>query len=260
MQQLHNNLGSFIPDQIALDVKEHTMEFLWPVLVSLALIAGGMQFGKQARVSWIERIVGYWYLWNGVWIHLFLDVGMGYFRRVPSLSISYALLDKRFDPVDPLIQTALFVELFLQAPGCLCLCYGFFTRQRWRHPLQIFVCSLHLSTTIFYAMTSLVAGLPSLPVDWDLEFTPQHIFYFWICFVLASLMWTVVPLLLAAYSMRVLSVQVARLEKMERIEEQPESRPNEALLVTEAVLTPSTSHASSDQSAGLKIRADPTRQ
>lgn len=139
-----------IPDQLALDVKEHTEEFLWPILVSIALIAGGIKYGKTARVSLIDKIIAFWYLWNGVWIHLFLDVGVGYFKRVPSLTASYALLDKRYDLMDPTVQTAIFVELFLQAPGCLFLCYGFFTQKRWRHPLQIFVCSLHLVSYYFY--------------------------------------------------------------------------------------------------------------
>ena len=66
-----------IGDQIVFDVKQHTEEFLWPVLISLVLIAGGMRYGRNAKVSRVERIIAYWYLWNGVWIHLFLDVGIG---------------------------------------------------------------------------------------------------------------------------------------------------------------------------------------
>ena len=145
MQDSFVELSSRFPDKLVLDVKEHTEEFMWPILVSIALIAGGIHFGKKARVpSLMDKAIAYWYLWNGVWIHLFLDVGIGYFKRVPSLTASYALLDKRYDVMDSTVQTAIFVELFLQAPGCLCLCYGFFTRKQWRHPLQIFVCSLHL--------------------------------------------------------------------------------------------------------------------
>ena len=138
-----------IGDQIVFDVKQHTEEFLWPVLISLVLIAGGMRYGRNAKVSRVERIIAYWYLWNGVWIHLFLDVGIGYFKRLPSLTASFAILDKRYDIMDPIVQTAIFIELFLQAPGCLFLCYGFFTKQRWRHPLQIFVCSLALVIFFF---------------------------------------------------------------------------------------------------------------
>merc|ERR1711879_630925 len=116
---------------------------------------------------------------------------------------------------DPTVQTAIFVELFLQAPGCL------------------FLCSLHLSTTIFYAMTEVVEGLPSIPVDWNFEFSFDHILYFWICFVCATALWICVPLFLAGYSMRVLSLQVAQLEEVTKQNSQLRS---ESLLVTESVL------------------------
>ena len=62
-------------------------------------------------------------------------------------------------------------------------------------------------------MTEIVEGMPSIPVDRNLEFSLDNIIYFWICFVGATLLWTIVPLLLAGYSMRVLSVQIAQIEK-----------------------------------------------
>ena len=82
-------------------------------------------------------------------------------------------------------------------------------------------------------MTEIVEGMPSIPVDWELEFSVEHILYFWICFVGATALWICIPLFLAGFSMRILSKQVEQLELVTLQNTQTES-----LLVTEAILKP----------------------
>lgn len=86
-------------------------------------------------------------------------------------------------------------------------------------------------------MTEVVEGLPSIPVDWELQFSLDHILYFWICFVCATALWIIVPLFLAGFSMRVLSRQVAQLEEVTKQNNQLRS---ESYLVTESVLNAKT--------------------
>ena len=88
-------------------------------------------------------------------------------------------------------------------------------------------------------MTEVVEGMPSIPVDWNLEFSIEHIIYFWIYFVAATAMWICVPLFLAGYSMRILSRQVAKLEEVtlqDNIDEQ--NSDGESIIVTDSVLNP----------------------
>ena len=69
----------------------------------------------------------------------------------------------------------------------------------WVYALEIIVACFQLSGTWFYNGTEVVhivlrSEIESVPVDWNLQFTLDHIVYFWFAFVFCPIIWVVVPI------------------------------------------------------------------
>jgi cholestenol delta-isomerase len=119
---------------------------------------------------------------------------VGLCGALPPLRKQYEELDSRYRNKDPTVMLVSGVELFLMGPLCLLLVYAILKKKHYRHPLQILVCTLQLMGTIMFAGTEIYTGCHNIPTDFGLTFTPDKLFYFWLLFVVANLVWIVVPL------------------------------------------------------------------
>ena len=95
------------------------------------------------------------------------------------------------------------VELFLAGPLCLAVYLAYYTGSSYRRPLEIVTAVCQLYGAIAFAGSEVLNGLPHVNPDWNLEFTFDHILYFWFPFVFCELLWIVVPFNLTWTAMKV---------------------------------------------------------
>eukprot|EP01089_Gocevia_fonbrunei_P012796 TRINITY_DN3117_c0_g1_i2.p1 TRINITY_DN3117_c0_g1~~TRINITY_DN3117_c0_g1_i2.p1 ORF type:complete len:108 (+),score=2.58 TRINITY_DN3117_c0_g1_i2:273-596(+) len=88
------------------------------------------------------------------------------------------------------------IELFIMNPLCLLVSYAIIQNKWWRAPLEIVTCTLQIMGTLVYVGTEWLYGWKHIEADSTLSFTPHHLFYFWLCFVVANPIWIITPLLL----------------------------------------------------------------
>ena len=85
------------------------------------------------------------------------------------------------------------VELFLAGPLCLAVYLAYYTGSNYRRPLEIVTAVCQLYGAIVFAGSEILNGLPHVNPDWNLDFTFDHVLYFWFAFVFCELLWIVVP-------------------------------------------------------------------
>lgn len=170
-------------------------------LLAAVVVVTDKLLPNKAPLSFWEAKTAQWYLMNAVFIHFLMD-GLSVFRGVPELHDLYYLLDARYRG-DPTVDMLSLLELGLMAPMCIALYYAVHARAPWRHPLQLMTSAVQLFGTLMYVGTELhsFAGVHWL-VDYALEFTFDHVVYFWFCIVFGMIVWIVVPLVLIAQSTR----------------------------------------------------------
>ena len=106
----------------------------------------------------------------------------------------YYITNRYADKQSDAVMVA-YVEIFMQSPACLItyLCYC------WNHPLkypmEIITCTLHFVGTIMFAVPVILNGFKCVNADWNLEFTFEHIVFFWFAYGI-NIMWIIVPLTL----------------------------------------------------------------
>ena len=87
------------------------------------------------------------------------------------------------------------LELVVYTPLCLFWYRSIMCRSPMRHALNLLVSSIQLFGTIMFAGSEVYNGFPNVPVDSSFSFTPHHLLYFWLVFVVANLLWIIVPFL-----------------------------------------------------------------
>eukprot|EP01006_Ploeotia_vitrea_P020767 TRINITY_DN53069_c0_g2_i1.p1 TRINITY_DN53069_c0_g2~~TRINITY_DN53069_c0_g2_i1.p1 ORF type:complete len:237 (+),score=18.10 TRINITY_DN53069_c0_g2_i1:23-733(+) len=150
-----------------------------------------------------ESAKAWWWLLNGVYIHGMMDGLAGACGKIPIMVSQYHKVDKRYSygctteggaPVCVLSLT----ELFLMAPLSVAIYAGYKWRSVWRRPLEIVVCVMQMTGTIFFVGAEVTTGLQNLPTDRNFDFTLDHIVYFWFAFIFCNLIWFLVPLRILA--------------------------------------------------------------
>ena len=175
--------------------------------------------GSTIELSYKQSLITRWYLLNGLIIHFMMDGISGNYNLFPMMHESYLKLDERF--VYPLSASGVIatltmhLELLTMVPLCLIVYYGyrchalasikinktenFAIYPSWVYCLEIIIAILQIVGTWFYAGAEILhivfgTGLESVPVDWKLEFSKDHIIFFWFAFVAIPPVWVFVPL------------------------------------------------------------------
>eukprot|EP01084_Bolivina_argentea_P089425 161371_1 len=90
-------------------------------------------FPTQSKVSHISH----WYLINGIFFHALLDPICGLFQYGHNMSKQYGILDKRyimpFDHEGMIVNLVSLLELFVMAPICLYIYYGYYKYAKNKH-------------------------------------------------------------------------------------------------------------------------------
>jgi hypothetical protein len=196
--------------------------------------------------TWVAK----WFLFNGIIIHLFLDgflffsflltflnkqlvnkqpflllllllllLGsrlVGGFGFVPPLYAAYSTLDGRYPKKLPLVMLVCFLEISVMFPLCLSTYRAIVQRRPQRHLLQVVTSLIQVVGTYFFTLDEVLGGFQDVPFDRHFEFTFHHVFYFWVFFVAANLLWTFLPLYLIIKAWRPIvgAVQKSEILKM----------------------------------------------
>lgn len=171
------------------------------VLIPVFAFVLGLWLGRRPAgsppLSKFWSAVSYWYLINGCFIYTMLDGFVGGFQRFPTLHNEYCKLDFRYRDFDAMIMVLSRVEVFVYMPLSLVAYAGI--RRRSPHGD---IAGIAVSTLVAYGTVMFYGGElfhvssgsePHVPVDWALTFSAHHVFYFWIFFVAAGVLWSVVP-------------------------------------------------------------------
>eukprot|EP01133_Synstelium_polycarpum_P015257 gene15257-18063_t len=166
-----------------------------------------------------EKAIIFWLLWSGI-IHILLEGSYGFFAHevttvspvsfmekmfeevsiesaidphwYAALYSQYAKYDGRYAIADPMVVFFCFLEL-VQGASCFILALFVVLESRYRHALQIFLCSLQALGTVFYFITPYIYG------KWD-ELITSDPFELWVYVVGLNGLWLLVPLLMIAQS------------------------------------------------------------
>jgi hypothetical protein len=154
---------------------------------------------ERKPLSLRDHRAALWYLLNGTVIHILMDGLVGAFHVLPLMNENYEKLDLRFtrpwgDERGSCILSVSLMELFVKGPLCILLFHAYHTRKSYTDALELLVCALQLYGCIMFSGTELLHGMSNLPVDWNLEFTKEHLLHFWFAFVVCEPIWIVVPI------------------------------------------------------------------
>merc|ERR1712000_795742 len=146
---------------------------------------------KSHRLSLRDSLVAFWYLFNGIIIHIFLDGLVGFARRVPFLFSLYCTLDKRYEHAESAVMMISITELLIMGPLCIFLYYR---NRSWRAPLELVVCAIQIFGTIVFTGSEIWEGFPHIPTDFEMTFEQDKVIFFWVFFVAANALWLLLPL------------------------------------------------------------------
>ena len=95
------------------------------------------------------------------------------------------------------------LELVVYFPACVWLYWAYWTGKAYRASLEVFVCAFQLYGTLVYLMQEHYNGYKSFNwLDSKLEFTVNHLFYFWFAVVIGCSLWIVVPTWLTVLALK----------------------------------------------------------
>ena len=122
-----------------------------------------------------------------------------------TLASQYFILDKRYADKGPgglALESISIIELVVYMPVCIWLYWAYYKGKSYRASLEVFVSSFQLYGTLVYWLSEHLNGYKNFTwVDWNLEFTLNHLFYFWFAVVVGIALWIIVPLWLIIVSL-----------------------------------------------------------
>eukprot|EP00002_Diphylleia_rotans_P020724 TRINITY_DN4021_c0_g1_i1.p1 TRINITY_DN4021_c0_g1~~TRINITY_DN4021_c0_g1_i1.p1 ORF type:complete len:196 (+),score=44.65 TRINITY_DN4021_c0_g1_i1:54-641(+) len=150
-------------------------------------------YPSKEKLTFSQKLLAFWYIFNGIVIHCWLDGMVGLLGLFPPLYEQYGILDSRYPDKDPYVMAVSAVELLIMHPLCLAAFHALLQKKPQFHPLQILVSSLQLMGCLIFTFGEVLMGFKHVVRDGDFSFTPEKIFYFYIFFVLANMLWTFLP-------------------------------------------------------------------
>ncbi len=186
----------------------------------LITIACGVLAWRAKR----ERLVIFWLLWSGFFIHLVMEASYGRHPEVVTAKATttfsqylfshasigdwfdsrfwakaygqYARYDARYLTAEPTVVYICYSEIVL-GPLCLLVAWLIQRGHSLRHPLQLVLCTAQFYGTVLYFTAPVVAG------TWSQVMTRDP-FELWVFVILLNGIWMIVPGLMIWQSVRAL--------------------------------------------------------
>ncbi|ORC89955.1 putative 3-Beta-hydroxysteroid-delta(8), delta(7)-isomerase [Trypanosoma theileri] len=170
------------------------------ILVVLEAKIARWRYHSPPLISFHERSRARWYLLNGVVIHILMDGLVGVFKVNTLLAKNYAKLDVRYgtelgDFTGSAVHVISLMELCIKGPVCILLYRAYQTHSPHRDALEFFSCVSQAYGTIVYLGQEIITGMPHFDVDYNLEFTPHYLLYFWFAIVFGCVLYLIIPCL-----------------------------------------------------------------
>mgnify|MGYP002386381770 CR=1 FL=1 len=107
-----------------------------------------------------------------------------------------------------------YLEFFVMAPLCFLLYRSLVQKRPSRHIFQAIVATLQAIGTYYFTLDEIWNGFKNVPVDRDFDFTFEHIFYFWIFFVGANILWFFgsIALVISAWKNQMLELNIKKIK------------------------------------------------
>ncbi|CAD8054388.1 unnamed protein product [Paramecium sonneborni] len=159
-------------------------------LIILAFIVVSLFFVKGPSISY------YWFIINGIWIHIYLDGLVGLCQMNKWLFTQYSQLDARYPEKELTVIVVTGIELIFMGPMCIWIAI----RQRAKaNPLLTallitFVSAVQIMGTVMFIVNAWLRDFVDVCHGSCFSFTQSNIFYFWFVFVIVNQIWIVVPL------------------------------------------------------------------
>jgi len=172
-------------------------------------------FGTTHTLSARQQRIANWFLCNGVFINIFLDVFAGQFQWSGLMTEQYNILEPRYvmglyhDAGQVVFMTSM-LELLLQAPLCLITYWGFYHNTGWKEATGIIASVLHFTGIWWMYVPEILRGFPHIPADRNFRFSFHDILYYWFGFWFCCGLWTLVPILLTITLTRDISAQISK--------------------------------------------------
>ena len=157
--------------------------------------------GKSFPLSERDQRVAYWFLMNGVYFNLFLDVFAGQFQMFGELSRRYLQVDPRyaigvFDVRGQSVFMTSMLEIFAQSPLSLVAYYAYCRKKPYRYIVEFTVCILHSAGVWWFYFPEAIAGFEHLggwPKSVGEALSFDRLLFFWFGFWFCGILWLVVP-------------------------------------------------------------------
>lgn len=190
------------------------------ILLSLALTFVIVKFAHSVPCLPLtphERRIAFWFLMNGVYFNLFLDVIAGQFQSMGEMSRQYNFVEPRYalgpfsDAGSPVFITSM-LELFCHSPIGI-FAYIAYTR-RWpqRHIAAFTVSLLHAIGVVYFYIPEVINGFRHLggwPQSIDEALTFHRLLFFWFGFWFCGVVWILVPSIIARYAWNEMSAAMS---------------------------------------------------
>lgn len=157
--------------------------------------------GKSFPLSERDQRVAFWFLMNGVYFNLFLDVFAGQFQIFGEMSRRYLDVDPRyaigvFDVRGQSVFMTSMLEIFAQSPLSIVAYYAYCRRKAYRHIVEFTVCVLHAAGVWWFYFPEAIAGFEHLggwPKSFGEAISFHRLLFFWFGFWFCGILWLVVP-------------------------------------------------------------------
>mmetsp|Transcript_17733 Transcript_17733/g.28693 ORF Transcript_17733/g.28693 Transcript_17733/m.28693 type:complete len:241 (+) Transcript_17733:353-1075(+) len=157
--------------------------------------------GECLELSGRDLRVANWFLFNGVYFNLFLDVVSGQFQMMDEMTRQYNKVEPRYalgvyhDAGAPVFMTSM-CELFFQSPLCLVTYYAYCRGKPYRRISEFTVCVLHAAGVWWFYIPEIIGGFQHLggwPKSMEEAISFHRLLFFWFGFWFCGSLWLYVP-------------------------------------------------------------------
>ena len=167
----------------------------------LAVLYVTHQGGGEVPLTQRDHRVAMWFLCNGVFFNLFLDVVAGQFQLMGAMSRQYLLVEPRYafglykDAGVSVFMTSM-CELFFQSPLSILTYYAYHQGKSYRQLLEITVGILHIAGVWWFYVPEIVNSFPysgGWPDTLSEAISFRRLLYFWCGYFVFPALWVYVP-------------------------------------------------------------------
>ena len=185
-----------------------TQPSLLASFVLVAAIIGATRAGPCVALAPRESRLAFWFLANGVYFNLFLDVVAGQFQLMGEMSKQYNFVEPRYalgylsDAGAPVFMTSM-LELFCHSPLGVLTFVAYSRGWPQRHLAAFAVSMLHVIGVMYFYVPEVLNGFRHLggwPASLEEGLSFHRLLFFWFGFWFCGTLWVVIPLLIIRHT------------------------------------------------------------